>query len=572
NTFGSGKFYLSVSFTKNTTIKNYPNCVYYLDGNVWVIGGATLTIESGVQVNLGNYNFHVGYWSSESGVLQANGVTFTGSGNGILQFEYTATGQLIYCEFAYQLKVNARQQANVVINQSNFGVMCSVENTSSIVLNAKNNYWGDPSGPKHSTNPNGQGARVSDKVDFIPFKTSLIPTILYWPVTETYTVTQDYGAYNEIGNSKYHTGIDLVTSNRLVVATFSGTVHSIKNNTDGWGNAIIINHGEGIYSLYAHLASFAQNFSIGQLITVGQLIGTMGSTGNVTGVHLHFEVKTDGSWGNGYTDDIPDGYGYKDPRLYILPFFEADISPVVVRVTSNDTLDVRSGPSPEYALLTRLIPNQRYVAYKANSNWYKIYLPNASGPISGWSISTSSLTEEPTARYLQIINTGGTGLFVRTEAGTNFPPVKTKNGFTNLKVWDDQRFPIIDQTTVGGVTWYKIDLPTLASQSQGWISGDFVTGIVNSDQTIPEYFLLRQNYPNPFNLSTTISFDLPSKSFVSLKVFDVLGKEVSNLVSEELPAGTYSRQWNAVGLASGIYFYRLQAGSFIETKKLILMK
>jgi hypothetical protein len=83
---------------------------------------------------------------------------------------------------------------------------------------------------------------------------------------------------------------------------------------------------------------------------------------------------------------------------------------------------------------------------------------------------------------------------------------------------------------------------------------------------------LLQNYPNPFNASTTITFRVPSKLPVILKIFDVLGREVFNLVSEELSAGTYSRQWNAEGMASGIYFYRLQAGSFTEIKKLILLR
>jgi hypothetical protein len=88
----------------------------------------------------------------------------------------------------------------------------------------------------------------------------------------------------------------------------------------------------------------------------------------------------------------------------------------------------------------------------------------------------------------------------------------------------------------------------------------------------PKEFTLNQNYPNPFNPSTTISFSLPQKLLVSLKVFDALGKEVSTLLSEELPAGKYRRQWSAAGLPSGIYFYRLQTGFFTETKKLILLK
>ncbi len=100
------------------------------------------------------------------------------------------------------------------------------------------------------------------------------------------------------------------------------------------------------------------------------------------------------------------------------------------------------------------------------------------------------------------------------------------------------------------------------------------TGVKNRIEQSQKCFAysLFQNHPNPFNPSTSISFTLPSRSFVTLKIFDLLGREVSTIVSEELPAGDHSRQWNAEDFPSGVYFYRLQAGSFIETKKLVLLK
>ncbi|MGD0338153.1 MAG: T9SS type A sorting domain-containing protein [Bacteroidota bacterium] len=91
-------------------------------------------------------------------------------------------------------------------------------------------------------------------------------------------------------------------------------------------------------------------------------------------------------------------------------------------------------------------------------------------------------------------------------------------------------------------------------------------------QNQPDVFTLKQNYPNPFNPTTTISFSLPTPSKVSLKVFDLLGREVAIIVSEVLSAGDHSRQWNASGFASGIYYYRLEAGIFVETKKLVLLR
>jgi hypothetical protein len=101
---------------------------------------------------------------------------------------------------------------------------------------------------------------------------------------------------------------------------------------------------------------------------------------------------------------------------------------------------------------------------------------------------------------------------------------------------------------------------------------EMVTGMEENHNQFPNCFALLQNYPNPFNPSTNISFNLPSKSFVTLKLFDIIGREVATIVSEEMSAGSYSRQWNAVSMSSGIYFYRLQAGSFIETNKLLLLK
>jgi hypothetical protein len=97
-------------------------------------------------------------------------------------------------------------------------------------------------------------------------------------------------------------------------------------------------------------------------------------------------------------------------------------------------------------------------------------------------------------------------------------------------------------------------------------------GVKSPANDPPKTFELFNNYPNPFNPSTMISFSIPSQSFVSLKIFDILGKEVATIVSEELRPGNYSRQWNASGATSGAYFYRLQAGSFSETKRLTLLK
>ncbi|HCY77071.1 MAG TPA: hypothetical protein DHV28_14205 [Ignavibacteriales bacterium] len=107
---------------------------------------------------------------------------------------------------------------------------------------------------------------------------------------------------------------------------------------------------------------------------------------------------------------------------------------------------------------------------------------------------------------------------------------------------------------------------------------DIPTGINNEPGIITE-FKLSQNYPNPFNPSTTIRYSIPNVTLsgvegsrVQLRIYDILGNEVATLVNEYKPAGMYNVQFTMNNLASGIYFYRLQAGSFVQTKKMLLIK
>ncbi|MBS4029788.1 MAG: PD40 domain-containing protein [Ignavibacteriales bacterium] len=97
-------------------------------------------------------------------------------------------------------------------------------------------------------------------------------------------------------------------------------------------------------------------------------------------------------------------------------------------------------------------------------------------------------------------------------------------------------------------------------------------GVNEQTNDTPKEFSLAQNYPNPFNPTTTINFAIPVSGFVSLKVFNLLGEEVATVVNEHLEIGTYNVDWNASNVPSGMYFYRLAAGEFTETKKLLLMK
>jgi hypothetical protein len=109
---------------------------------------------------------------------------------------------------------------------------------------------------------------------------------------------------------------------------------------------------------------------------------------------------------------------------------------------------------------------------------------------------------------------------------------------------------------------------------------DEIVVSVTNEETTPKSFSLEQNYPNPFNPTTKIRYTIPNviasgamqSKIVTLKVYDVLGNEVVTLVNEEKPAGSYEVEFDASGLSSGIYFYQVKTGSFIETKRMVLLK
>jgi len=102
--------------------------------------------------------------------------------------------------------------------------------------------------------------------------------------------------------------------------------------------------------------------------------------------------------------------------------------------------------------------------------------------------------------------------------------------------------------------------------------GDFEYSEIIEVELIPLQFTLFQNYPNPFNPETIIKFTMPKKSFVSLKVFDILGAEVATLINEEKPAGTFEVKFSEAKLASGIYIYRLAASGNVQIRKMTLSK
>jgi hypothetical protein len=145
----------------------------------------------------------------------------------------------------------------------------------------------------------------------------------------------------------------------------------------------------------------------------------------------------------------------------------------------------------------------------------------------------------------------------------------TDGGFRSMQIADPDKDGKDEYVFVS----YAASFDTWANDAYVWvIEIDVASDVTGRPAGVPTQLALAQNYPNPFNPSTTIRYELPAASEVRLSVFDMLGREVSVLVNERREAGVHEVRFDASGLSSGVYLYKLQAGDAVQTRKLAFVR
>lgn len=194
--------------------------------------------------------------------------------------------------------------------------------------------------------------------------------------------------------------------------------------------------------------------------------------------------------------------------------------------------------------------------------YFELY-GNSVTPVELTSFSATANDDNVVLSWITATETNNSGFDIQRSKDGEFETIGFVEG--NGTTTEPQVYSFIDEEVVTGKYKYRL--------KQIDFDGTFeYSNEVEIEITTPSIFSLEQNYPNPFNPSTKIKYSLPQSSNVEIKIYDVLGKESATLVSEYKPAGSYEIQFDASLLPSGTYFYQIHAGSFLETKKMILMK
>jgi len=296
-------------------------------------------------------------------------------------------------------------------------------------------------------------------------------------------------------------------------------------------------------------------------------------------VGLVFDKSTDGgvTWGTDvFVSDIPGGWAYIIPGIYRangMPITMCDISD---SPHNGDIYicwsDQRNGITDTDIFLAKSTdsgatwsPAQRVNDDKTTRHQFFVWstIDQSTGHLWFVFYDRRNTTGSATDVYVVKSTDGGNTFENFKVSESSFTPTASIffGDYTNIAAWEGKIYPIWTRLHDGiRSTWIAL------------VSDSSTITIAEDEIYKPEEFLLFQNYPNPFNPSTTISYQLPKETFVSIIVYDVLGNEIETLTNHYMPAGVHEVTFDAGDLGSGMYFYRLKANEFEQMNKMILIK
>ena len=276
---------------------------------------------------------------------------------------------------------------------------------------------------------------------------------------------------------------------------------------------------------------------------------------------------------------------------------------VLVRNMGTETLSISSTQSS----ISDFTVTPHSVTMPAGSEmWFHItFSPGSFGPIEGSIVFTSNANTSPDEVYLSGIGKGAFLQFSTKEVSVGTVSVGTFRDTTFLlhnagndtlqivdilssqpvftvhrgRSWlapgdsttDSIRFAPVHNGEIAGLLIYQSNATSSPDTVRVAGVGDTTTAVMEQTDELLQ-FRLHQNFPNPFNSSTVIRFDIPRDGFVTLQVFNLVGEEVASVLNKTISQGEHSVVWNAEGFPSGVFFYRMRCGSFVETKKLMLIR
>jgi len=533
----------------------------------------------------------------------ADNNTFTG----ISILENTITGNDVGVrvrEDAGQVIIND----NSIFSNTTYGV--KNDDPSTTVVDAEDNWWGSSTGPTHASNPSGTGDAVTDYVDFDPWGTGT-PTL---SIDNETTVTG--ATFGVSVNANFYTlSADYTMQGKFYYNTsklnfLNGTYSTGLMHDQLWG-VVFYEVTPGIIDFIAYGISPLTNS--GELFNLNfTVIDTIADTAQVVGNNAQFTADgsqlfgASGSFYGTVTYTVPSGTStvlgdanldfavdLDDITLIALHMADPVTYPFTAQQTTNadvDTdLDVDADDIADIVY---------YIIY---GSWPPVAPPAPSPSVVAINEATYeaeflflpvSLSDAENVRSLEmVVNYDENELdyqsFRELVSSSDYfvNVMKISDGVAKLTFasanGDDQITPAeivmkknVSELTSAITTSIKINGGDAEAGPSYYFS---VTDIEDPDEGMPTEFSVDQNYPNPFNPTTTIRINLPETSFVSAKVYDMLGREVRSLLNDELSAGTHSIKWYSEDnygrkVSSGAYIYRVIAGSNVVTKKMLLIK